>query len=87
MAQYKGTATGNRGSASRLGSKSSGMMTECNGWNLGATCQIEFNEKKGRDEVSVYITKGSNTSTGTWFIGTFAIDPKSGETVQVKHTK
>lgn len=37
MAQFRGTITGNRGEASRLGSKESGMRTETNGWTGGVT--------------------------------------------------
>jgi hypothetical protein len=37
MAQFRGVIAGQRGEASRLGSKSSGLTVHCNGWNGGVT--------------------------------------------------
>ena len=35
MAQFIGTVQGDRGEASRLGNKKSGLTTEYNSWNYG----------------------------------------------------
>lgn len=74
MTQYMGTVNGNRGVASRLGTKSSGLLTKCNGWNLGATCRIVHNETMQRDEISVFITTGTNGRGVSKFLGTFSVN-------------
>ena len=59
MAQYRGTVKGGRTEASRLGTKSTGMVTTCNGWRVGVTCSIKHNDKTDEDEVTAYVTHGS----------------------------
>ncbi len=59
MAQYRAIIKGNRGEASRLGSKSSGLEARVNGWNVGVYVDIQHIE--GKDRVFVYSTGGSNT--------------------------
>ena len=59
MAQYRGSVSGGRGQASRLGHKTTGMTTECNGWNVGVKCVATYNDKTGKDEILVYATSGS----------------------------
>ncbi len=73
MAHFRGTLQGNRGDASRLGSKDSGLQVTCAGWRLGATCHIDYNKSKQRDEISVWIDTGSGSSykTDQRFLGTF----------------
>ena len=44
MAQFRGTVQGNRSETSRLGHKTSGLVTECNGWNIGVKCVARYNE-------------------------------------------
>lgn len=83
MAHFRGTLSGSRGEASRLGNKNSGLMTECNGWNLGATSTIEYNEKKDRDEVSVSITRGSGYGDSE-FIGTWYFNEKTKKFVKIR---
>ena len=83
MAHFRSTIGGNRGEASRLGTKNSGMMTECNGWNLGATCRIDYNEKKERDEVSVTLTRGSGHG-GSEFLGTWYLNHKTRKFTKVR---
>jgi hypothetical protein len=62
MAQFMGTVRGNRGKISRLGSKSSGLRTTCNGWSKGIEVFAEhFN---GRDVFEVFETGGSNGGRG-----------------------
>lgn len=83
MAHFRGTISGDRGEASRLGTKNSGLQTGCDGWNLGATCTIEYNEKKDRDEVSVSITCGSGYG-GSEFIGTWYLNERTKKFVKVR---
>lgn len=58
MAQFRGTVEGQRGPASRLGSKSSGLRVSANGWHVGATVMLRH--VNGRDVVTVYRTSGSS---------------------------
>ena len=59
MAQFRGTVQGNRSETSRLGHKTSGLVTECNGWNIGVKCVARYNEEADRDEIMIYKTSGS----------------------------
>ena len=59
MAQFRGTVQGNRSQTSRLGHKSSGLETECNGWNIGVRCVARYNKEADRDEIMIYKTSGS----------------------------
>ncbi|AYB70601.1 hypothetical protein SEA_SERENDIPITOUS_60 [Mycobacterium phage Serendipitous] len=58
MAQFRGTVQGNRGEASRLGSKNSGLDVSASGWNVG--CKVTVRHEDGRDVVRVWRTTGSN---------------------------
>ena len=48
MAQYRAIIKGNRGEASRLGSKSSGLEARVNGWDLGVYVEVQHIEGKDR---------------------------------------
>lgn len=56
FAEVKGNA---RTTASRTGTKSSGISASVNGWDIGVDVRLFVNED-GDDEVVVYLTKGSN---------------------------
>ena len=60
MAQYRATIQGQRGQASRLGGKSSGMSASVNGWNSGIDVWVHYDEEKDEDVFTVYKTGGSN---------------------------
>lgn len=60
MAQFYAEIEGNRGMATRMGTKASGIQGHIRGWNVGARVCITHNEKTGKDEVTVYQTCGSN---------------------------
>lgn len=60
MAQFRATIKGNRGTASRLGTKKSGITARINGWNIGARVDILHDEKTGKDKIYIYATSGSN---------------------------
>ena len=67
MAQFRGTVQGNRNGTSRLGHKSSGLTTTCNGWNTGVECIARYNEEAERDEIMIYEEVMSRTNwTITW---------------------
>lgn len=69
MAHFYGTVQGNRGAASRCGSKNSGMTVTANGWDVGAV--IEIDHINGRDVVKVYKTSGSNGYGGRQLVAEF----------------
>lgn len=60
MAHFRGTAQGERSIASRLGHKKTGLVTTCNGWNVGVKCCAGYDEENDRDVIYVYQTGGSN---------------------------
>lgn len=62
MAQFRGTLQGQAGEVSRIGSKSSGLWAEINGWTSGITVDASFDEEIG-DYFEVYGTTGSK---GGW---------------------
>ena len=59
MAQFRATIEGNRGPASRLGTKSSGITATINGWNIGVYVSIRYNEILGQDVIQITQTGGS----------------------------
>ena len=67
MAPYQGKVT-------RLGSKKSRLMTECNAKNIGVTCLARYNKKTQKDEISVFLNSGKGAKNGTESIGTFCLD-------------
>ena len=68
MAHFRATAIGQRGEASRLGSKSSGMIVNVNGWNVGIRVHAIHNKETGKDELCVWKTGGSNEISGSTLI-------------------
>ncbi len=60
MAQFRATIQGNRGEASRLGTKNSGLDADVNGWNVG--CRVAMTHESGVDVIRIYRTSGSNAS-------------------------
>jgi hypothetical protein len=60
MAHFIGEVQGNRGNASRTGSKKSGMQAHIRGWNLGVKVVCRHNSKTGKDEIHITQTGGSN---------------------------
>lgn len=76
MAQFIGFLQGNRGDVSRLGSKSSGMQAQAQGWRIGGRVYCSFDPKTGRDVVSVDITSGSNGAHSSIPLGAWTLDDK-----------
>ena len=61
MAQFRGTITGSREkTTSRLGHKTTGLTTTCDGWNIGVHCRAVYDEEQGLDVIEVYKTSGSS---------------------------
>ena len=61
MSRFYAEIQGNRGPATRCGSKSSGVWSHTRGWNVGVKVYCHVNED-GEDEIHVYRTSGSNGS-------------------------
>ena len=68
MSHFRGTVQGNKGSASRLGHKSGFLEVTCNGWNVGVTAKIVYNEKIGVDIIALYANGGSNQNMDSKFL-------------------
>lgn len=60
MAHFRASIKGQRGEASRLGSKKTGIQATINGWNNGIRVVGEHDENTGEDRFTVYFTGGSN---------------------------
>ncbi len=71
MAHFIGYLQGNRGGASRLGTKASSMDVSGRGWQLGADVYVYYDEQAKEDRVTVTLTGGSNRSCRSRELGTF----------------
>lgn len=71
MAQYRGTLSGQRGTASRLGNKKSGLKVTCNGWEIGITVYATYDEDAKEDVMTVYLTGGSTPTSPDKLIGEY----------------
>ena len=70
MAHYRATIQGQRGEASRLGTKQSGIRAHVNGWDIGVYVSIQHIQ--GHDVVYVSLTHGSHGGEDT-HIGTYKL--------------
>ena len=68
MAQYRASVQGQRGEASRLGGKSSGISAWVNGWHLGVNVSAHYNEMTDCDVIAVAINGGSNGGTPSYMV-------------------
>ncbi len=62
MAQFYGTMEGGRGSATKTGTKKSGLCAHVRGWNIGARVCLMHNKGSGKDEVHIFETSGSHAT-------------------------
>ena len=72
MGHFYGTVRGNRGEASRMGSKLSGMYAHIRGWSIGVAVELYHDTRTGHDVVQVFKTSGSNDLRGRKLIATFS---------------
>lgn len=72
MAQFYAEIQGQAGSATRIGSKASGIEGHIRGWNIGA--RVVCSHENGRDVVRVYCTGGSNSPGGGTLVAELAED-------------
>ena len=76
MAQFRAVIKGQRGEASRLGSKKSGLTAVVNGWNSGI--MVKASHCEGSDTFTIYRTNGSGES----LLGAERIAIVYGDTVE-----
>lgn len=60
MAQFRGILDGNRGEASRLGTKQSGLRVEAQSWQGKAVVQLYHDAESGKDMVRVTLAQHQN---------------------------
>jgi len=60
MAHFYGEIKGNRGEATRMGTKDSGFRGHIRGWSIGGSVNCHYNNSKDRDEICIAVTNGSN---------------------------
>ncbi len=63
MAEFYGELTSGRGTTSRTGNKSTGLIAEVRGWNVGVN--VVLTHENGVDTVRVYRTGGTNNPTAS----------------------
>ena len=76
MTHFRATIQGNRGEASRLGSKPSGIKATVNGWDIGTSIYAEHSELLQSDLIRVHFTGGSNSRTS---YGSITVTLKDGK--------
>ncbi|GAG01339.1 unnamed protein product [marine sediment metagenome] len=77
MAHFYASIQGNRGEATRMGTKNSGMTSHTRGWNVGVRVYMSVN-RDGEDICTIYLTSGSSGHKLSKFIGDFTIKDLEG---------
>lgn len=72
MSHFYSSIRGNRGPATRCGSKASGITAEATGWDIGGVVCTTFNPQLQTDVVTFSLTTGSNGKSDRT-IASFAI--------------
>jgi len=70
MAHFYGSIQGNRGEATRMGTKTSGIEGHIRGWNIGCRVVIGHDDE-GNDVVNVYLTSGSSGMRSSKHLGAY----------------
>lgn len=73
MSRFYAEIKGNRGKASRLGHKASGMWGHIRGWNSGVEIECRV-DSEDTDYIDIYATNGSNGYGTRWLIATLHND-------------
>jgi len=60
VGQFYADIQGNRGAASRMGSKDSGISGHIRGWHVGGSVSCDHDDKTGKDQVLLSLTGGSS---------------------------
>lgn len=71
MGHFYGGVHGNRGEATRLGTKNSGLKAFANGWDIGVDVKLRYDKEKDEDVVYVTLTSGSAGNASSKSLGRF----------------
>lgn len=77
MAHFRGIIQGHRGSASRLGSKGSGLWVSADGWNGGVAVSLSAGKEGEPDHAHVALTTGSGHNGASIVLYDGPIDPET----------
>lgn len=81
MAQFYAAIQGNRGEATRMGTKQSGLWAHIRGWHIG--CRAEMSHgSDGHDYITIFLTGGSNNPGNAQCLGRFRTSPKDPATFE-----
>jgi len=69
MAHFIGYVAGGRGTASRVGHKTTGLTANINGWNSGVRVEAKFDKELCVDRFEIYATTGSGYGDAEGLIG------------------
>lgn len=84
MAQFRGTLKGNRGQASRLGTKNSGLDMTADAWEIGAIVRARHNiDGENLDSIEFSLTAGSHHSNPILPAIYIMADDKGGYVIQL----
>ena len=76
MAHYYSRIKGNKGEATRCGTRSSGITARADSWSTGAITTINYSTTINADVVTLYATEGSGDSYGKRIMSYAYIDGK-----------
>jgi len=74
MSQFYASIQGNRGEATRQGTKKSGISGHIRGWNIGVEVICTYDEQTGKDSCRVWATGGSNHRSQSILMGDVELD-------------
>ena len=60
MSHFYGSMQGNKGEATRCGTKKSGIECHVRGWEIGVKVSCEYNHDTEKNEIYIYKTGGSD---------------------------
>lgn len=73
MSHFYSRIHGNKGPATRCGTKSSGITAMATGWDIGGIVEAEYNSELQTDTISFYHTQGSNKTNSRKLVASFAV--------------
>ena len=76
MAHYYSRIKGNKGEATRCGTRSSGITARADSWSTGAITTINYDTTINADVVTLYATEGSDDNYGKRIMSYAYIDGK-----------
>lgn len=71
MSHFYASIQGQRGEATKTGSKISGIHGHIRGWDFGVKVDLYVDSETGEDTARVYLTSGSNGYCSSKLLGVF----------------